>query len=82
MSKNQRERMRFTFVAPQKPLRVKINFLNQINVICPVQSPMQKYFCFPELKSALYSRHPVPSKGAFRDRHKRGAGCGGRRRCF
>jgi hypothetical protein len=50
----------------QKPLRQKINFFNQINLICPVQSLAKKYFCFSESKSPLYSRHPVPPKGRIR----------------
>jgi len=29
-------------------------------------------------KSAIYRFRPVPVRGAFRDRHKRGMGCGGR----
>ena len=29
-------------------------------------------------KSAIYRFGPVPVRGAFRDRHKRGVGCGGR----
>ena len=43
-----------------------------------VQSLSQKYSGFPKTKSVLY---PPPSRlprGAFRDRHKREAGCGGR----
>ena len=54
----------------KKPLRRKINFLNQIKLICPVQSPSKKYFCFSEAKSPLYSRHPVPLKGAYHDRRE------------
>ena len=45
----------------------------------PVQSSPEKYFAFPVGQiSATSSRHPVPMRGAFRDRHERGMGCGGR----
>src|ERR1035438_5138477 len=54
--------MPFALAASQNPLRQKINFLNQINVICPVQSPSQKYFCFPELKPVLYSPPSRPKQ--------------------
>jgi hypothetical protein len=37
----------------KKTLRRKTNFLSQINLICPVQSPSKKYFCFSETKSLL-----------------------------
>jgi hypothetical protein len=35
-------------------LREKSNLLRQIKLICPVQSRLQKYFCFSEPKSKLY----------------------------
>jgi len=43
-----------------------------------VESPLQKYFCFrpPQIKSTTLASHPT--RGAYRDRHGRGAGCGGR----
>ena len=44
-----------------------------------VQPPLQKYFCFSETQIKLYVRRPVPQRGAARDRHGRGAGCGGRK---
>jgi hypothetical protein len=55
--------------------------LNNLNLICPVQFDFQKYFrSAPQIKSISLA---VPShRGAARDRHERGAGCGGRgRRC-
>jgi hypothetical protein len=64
--------------SPQKTLRRKINFLCQIKLICPVQSLAKKYFCFSESKSLLYSIPSRPTKGAYPDRQRRGAGCGGR----
>ena len=33
----------------------------------PVQPRLQKYFCFSETKSALYTRRPVPPGGALRN---------------
>ena len=35
-----------------------------------VQSLPKKYFCFSEVKSPLYSCHPVPLKGAYHDRRE------------
>src|SRR3981189_1314438 len=46
-----------------------------------VQPLFEKYFCFSEIESPVYSRRPVPQRGA-RDRHGRGAGCGGRGGAF
>jgi len=44
-----------------------------------VESPLQKYFASPVGQIiSTSSRHPVPLRGAFRDRHGRGVGCGGR----
>ena len=45
----------------------------------PVQSPLQKYFASPVGQIiSTNSCHPVPHRGAYRDRHERGMGCGGR----
>jgi hypothetical protein len=50
--------------------------------IAPLVKPiLQKYFCFSEIKIGLYDLPSRPERGAFRDRHERGAGCGGRKRC-
>src|SRR3954471_18357862 len=52
-------------------LRVPANFLNPINLICPVQSPPPKIFPFP-----FPPNHPhnsptsSPLRGAYRDRHE------------
>ena len=46
---------------------------------CP--APFAKIFLFsPDPNQFTDSRRPVPNRGAFRDRHGRGAGCGGRGR--
>src|ERR1700730_4166842 len=44
----------------------------------PVQPLLQKYFCFSEMQTKLYDLPSRPTRGAVRDRHGRGAGCGGR----
>jgi hypothetical protein len=43
-----------------------------------VQSRLQKYSCFrsPQITSRTFASHPT--RGAYRDRHGRGVGCGGR----
>jgi hypothetical protein len=44
---------------------------------CPVV--VAKIFRFLFSPNHIYNfGHPAPSQGAFRDRHGRGAGCGGR----
>jgi hypothetical protein len=44
---------------------------------CPV--PFPKRFPFPLDPNQIYKpRRLVPQRGAYRDRHERGAGCGGR----
>ena len=61
-------------------MRVQGNLLNWINLMLPVQSPSAKIFQFPFDPNHLHiPRRPVPPRGAFRDRHGRGAGCGGRK---
>src|ERR1700688_1593161 len=44
-------------------LRQKSNFFSQIKLIWAVQSPLQKYFCFPESKSRLYPSPSRPTEG-------------------
>jgi hypothetical protein len=45
-------------------LRVKSNLLKRINVILPVQSPLQKYFASPVGQIiSTNSRHPTPPEG-------------------
>ena len=64
---------------PKNPLRVKFNLRSDFNVIWVVQSPRQKYFAGPVGQiSATSSPRPFPARGAYRDRHERGMGCGGR----
>jgi hypothetical protein len=60
-------------------VRARLKLLKRINVICPVQSHLQKYFASPVGQIiSTNSRHPVPHREAYRDRHERGMGCGGR----
>jgi hypothetical protein len=47
----------------------------------PVQPLWQKYFCLRQTQITSLYLHPVPIRGAFRDRHGRGVGCGGRGWC-
>jgi hypothetical protein len=63
-------------------------------VICPsgkstgepndfLSSPVAENISFRRsVETDLLIRRPVPIRGAFRDRHGRGAGCGGRERRF
>jgi hypothetical protein len=44
-------------------LRPKTNFLNWIKLIWGVQSLSQKYFCFSESESNLYSSLSHPTEG-------------------
>ena len=44
----------------------------------PVQPLSQKYSDFPKPKSGVWISPSRPMRGAFRDRHERGPGCGGR----
>ena len=63
-------------------LRVKSNFSSRINVIWVVQSRLKKYSDFPKAQiTSIFAAVP-PHRGAYRDRHGRGAGCGGRKRRF
>jgi hypothetical protein len=59
-------------------LRVRAELLNRIKLICLVHSPLQKYsgFRLTQIKSISFA--VLPHTGAYRDRHGRGAGCGGR----
>jgi hypothetical protein len=44
-------------------LRVKSNLSSRIKLICPVQSPLQKYFCFSEVQISRMICHPIPKEG-------------------
>jgi hypothetical protein len=44
----------------------------------PVQSLLQKYFCFSELQIRLYDSPSRPERGALRNVINVGRGCGGR----
>jgi hypothetical protein len=62
-------------------LRQKSNFANHINLIWPVQSFAQKHFSFVFSEIVIDCPHSAPTQGAYRDRHERGAECGGRGLC-
>jgi hypothetical protein len=61
------------FAATEKCLRQKIIFMSEINLVCPVQSFTQKYIPSDFQKRMFLSPHPVPVRGALRDRHGRWA---------
>jgi hypothetical protein len=56
----------------------RVNFLNQFNVICPVQSPLRKYSSSHSPKSALQTRRLIPHEGRIRIVTYVGMRCGGR----
>jgi hypothetical protein len=53
-------------------------FYNVFMVICPVQSLTQKQFASRHTQISTKNPPSHPSRGADRDRHGRGVGCGGR----
>jgi hypothetical protein len=64
---------------PDFSLRVEGKFSFEIKLILPVQTRLQKIFPFaPDPNQLHIENRLVPPKGAYRDRHGRGAGCGGR----
>ena len=61
------------FITAQKPLRRKINFFNQINLICPVQSLPKKYFCFSESQiTPIFPAIPSHQRGVSGSSETRG----------
>jgi hypothetical protein len=48
-------------------LRVKSNLLNRINLICPVQSPLQKYFASPVGQIISTTPAVLSRRGALRN---------------
>jgi hypothetical protein len=54
------------------------NLLNRINLICPVQSSLQKHSASHLTQISSRTLAVSLPRGAYRDRHGRGAGCGGR----
>jgi hypothetical protein len=60
-------------------VRARRKLLNRINVICPVQSSLQKYFTSPVGQIiSTNSRHPTPQEGRIAIVTDVGEGCGGR----
>jgi hypothetical protein len=59
-------------------LRQKPNFLSRFKLICPVQSPARKYSYLQRPQINCISITVPSHRGATRDRHGRGTGCGGR----
>ena len=54
-------------------MRGQAIFTNEINLIWPVQSLPQKYYTSVFRKIVIYLPHPVPARGALRDRRGRWA---------
>jgi transposase len=60
-------------------VRARRKLLKRINVICPVQSHLQKYFTSPVGQIiSTSSRHPTPPEGRIAIVTDAGCGCGGR----
>jgi hypothetical protein len=59
-------------------LRATSNLLRRFNLISPVQPSLQKYSASPHTQITSRTFRIPPHRGAYRDRHGRGAGCGGR----
>ena len=69
----------FADLGPRTTLRAGGKLLSTVNAICPVQPSFKKYFAFAVGQiSSTSSPRPFPARGAYRDRHERGMGCGGR----
>jgi hypothetical protein len=62
----------------QASLRVPADLLSRINLMLAVQSCSQKYFRSRLTQIKSISRTVPTHRGAYRDRHGRGAECGGR----
>ena len=59
-------------------LRQNGELLNGFKLICPVQSHFKKYSASPLTQITSISPAVLSPRGAARDRHGRGTGCGGR----
>ena len=72
-------RREFRVIACFRTLLAQADFFKQFNLIARranqricVQSPLQKYFASPVGQIiSTNSRHPVPRRGAYHDRHER-----------
>jgi hypothetical protein len=59
-------------------LRAQRDLLSRINLMLAVQSCLKKYFLSRLTQITFITRAVLSHRGAYRDRHGRGAGCGGR----
>ena len=59
-------------------MRVKSNLLKRFNLICPVQTPLQKYFCLRLTQITCVFPSSRPERGALAIVTDVGAGSGGR----
>jgi len=62
-------------------LRERSKFVCPLKLIWGVQSLAQKYSSFVFTEIDVHSARSAPTQGAYRDRHERGAECGGRGLC-
>jgi hypothetical protein len=61
-----------TCISVRHALHLRKKFSCGVNAILPVQSRVAKIFPFPDHPNQIHiSSHPVPLRGAFRDRHER-----------
>jgi hypothetical protein len=61
-------------------MREKSNFACPFKLIWLVQCLAQKYTSFYFSEIDVHFTRSAPAQGAYRDRHERGAECGGRER--
>jgi hypothetical protein len=59
-------------------LRANRNFCSEIKLANPIKIGAQKYSTFAFPKFDVRCTRSAPTRGAYRDRHERGAECGGR----
>src|SRR5258708_39071148 len=72
------QRSHLTSIPAFKAMTIEEKFSFGIKLICPVQSSLQKEICSHPLQITSTTRPVSSHRGAYRDRHGRGAACGGR----
>jgi hypothetical protein len=74
--------IRVSFWHVRALVQILLSMTRRANQCTLVQPLLQKYSGFPKPQISLSALSSRPKRGAFRERHERGAGCGGRGRCF
>src|SRR5258708_32834642 len=69
---------RVTSIPAFTAISIEEKFSFGIKLICPVQSSLQKEICSRLPQNTFRTAPSRPTRGAYRDRHGRGMGCGGR----